>query len=75
MCGSEFYVAGSDGVKFTNGYWRMRPGLTARVAVQVYDVEVDDSALTVYAPTNRVRGRGETLNTPTMTVRYSSPMA
>jgi len=62
-------------MKFTNGYWQMRPGLTAHVVVQVYDVEMDDDALTVYAPTNRVRGRGDTLNTPTMTVRYSSPMA
>lgn len=62
-------------MKFTNGYWQMRPGLTAHVATQVYNVEVEDDALTVYAPTNQVRGRGDTLNTPVMTVRYSSPMA
>jgi len=62
-------------MKFTNGYWQMRPGLTAHVAAQVYDVEAEDDALTVYAPTNPVRGRGDTLNTPMMTVRYSSPMA
>ncbi len=62
-------------MKFRNGYWQMRPGLTAHEAVQVYDVEVEEDVLTVYAPTNRVTGRGDTLNEPVMTARFSSPMA
>jgi alpha-D-xyloside xylohydrolase len=62
-------------MKFRNGYWQMRPGLTAHEAVQVYDVEVHEDTLIVYAPTNRVNGRGDTLNEPVMTVRLSSPMA
>jgi alpha-D-xyloside xylohydrolase len=62
-------------MKFRNGYWKMRPGLTAHEAVQVYDVEADEEALTVFAPTNRVTGRGDTINEPVMTVRFSSPMA
>ncbi|MCU0522933.1 MAG: alpha-xylosidase, partial [Anaerolineae bacterium] len=62
-------------MKFTNGYWQMRPGLTAHLAQQVYDVKIEPGALTVYAPTNRVESRGSTLNTPVMTVRYSSPVA
>ena len=61
-------------MKFTNGYWQMRPGLTAHFAQQVYDVEVGGDALTVYAPTGRVVSRGDTLDGPVMTVRYSSPM-
>ena len=62
-------------MKFTNGYWQMRPGLTAYFAQQVYDAKVEPGALTVYAPTSRVVTRGNTLDGPVMTVRYSSPMA
>lgn len=62
-------------MKFTNGYWQMRPGLTPHFAHQVYDVKVEAGALTVYAPTNRVANRGNTLDGPVMTVRYTSPMA
>lgn len=62
-------------MKFTNGYWQMRPGLTGHFAQQVFDVEVGGDALTVYAPTGRVASRGDTLDGPVMTVRYSSPMA
>ena len=61
-------------MKFTNGYWQMRPGLTGHFAQQVFDVEADRDALTVYAPTGRVASRGDTLDGPVMTVRYSSPM-
>ncbi len=62
-------------MKFTNGYWQVRPGLTTHLAQQVYDAEVGDGVLTVHAPTNRISGRGDTLGAPVMTVRYSSPMA
>ena len=62
-------------MKFTNGYWRVRPGLTPHLAQQVYDAEVGDGVLTVYAPTNQISGRGDTLGAPVMTVRYTSPMA
>ncbi|MBN1250061.1 MAG: hypothetical protein JXC32_20520, partial [Anaerolineae bacterium] len=62
-------------MKFTNGYWQVRPGLTAHTAQQVYEVEVAEDALTVYAPTDPVRSRGDTLDGPVMTVRYSSPVA
>ncbi len=34
-------------MKFTNGYWQMRPGLTPHFAQQVYDVKVEAGALTV----------------------------
>ncbi len=61
-------------MKFRNGYWQMRPGLTAHEAVHVYDIRTEPDALTVYAPTNRVTGRGDTLNEPVITARYSSPM-
>ena len=61
-------------MKFTNGYWHVRPGLTPHLAQQVYDAEVGDGVLTVHAPTNQISGRGDTLGAPVMTVRYTSPM-
>ncbi len=61
-------------MKFTDGYWHMRPGVTPHFAVQAHEVEVEDKALTVYAATKPLRGRGDTLNLPLLTVRFSSPM-
>jgi alpha-D-xyloside xylohydrolase len=60
-------------VKFTNGYWLLREGVQARYPIQAYDVRVESDALVVYAPTQRIRHRGDTLNQPVLTVRCSSP--
>jgi alpha-D-xyloside xylohydrolase len=60
-------------VKFTNGYWLLREGVQARYPAQAYDVTVEPDALVVYAPTGRIRHRGDTLNRPLLTVRCSSP--
>ena len=61
-------------MKFTDGYWHMRAGITPHFAVQVHDVEIAPDALTVYAATKRLNTRGDTLNLPLLTVRFSSPM-
>lgn len=61
-------------MKFTDGYWHMRPGVTAHFPVQVHDIEVEPDALIVYGPTRRLTHRGDTLNLPLLTVRFSSPM-
>ncbi|OKJ61638.1 alpha-xylosidase [Streptomyces sp. CB02261] len=60
-------------MKFTDGYWLMRPGHTARYAAEVADVRAEDHRLTLYAPVKRVRGRGDTLNSPLLTVECWSP--
>jgi len=62
-------------VKFTDGYWLTRPGLTPLYAVELDDVRVDEAAgtLTVYAPTAAIRHRGDTLNRAMITVTFSSP--
>ena len=60
-------------VKFTNGYWLLREGVQARYPTQAYDVTLESDALVVYAPTERIRHRGDTLNQPLLTVRCSSP--
>ena len=61
-------------MKFTNGYWQMRAGVTPHYAEQVHEVEIESDAITVYAPTKKLTGRGDTLNLPLLTIRYSSPM-
>jgi alpha-D-xyloside xylohydrolase len=61
-------------MKFTDGYWHMRKGFEPNFAAQAYDVEADGQALTVYAPTRVIQHRGDTLNLPLLTVRYSTPM-
>jgi alpha-D-xyloside xylohydrolase len=61
-------------MKFTDGYWQIRKGMTPHYAAQVHDLETDSASVTVYAPTKKLQGRGDTLNLPLITVRFSSPM-
>ena len=62
-------------MKFTDGYWQMRPDVEAQFAAEAADVDVQADSLTVYAPTRRIEHRGDTLNRSLLTVRFSSPMA
>ena len=61
-------------MKFTDGYWQMRPGMIPHYAAQVHEVTLDDDAITVYAPIGKLQERGHTINQPLLTVRFSSPM-
>ena len=61
-------------MKFTAGYWTIRPGVTPIFAVQVHDVETDPEGITIYALTKRVESRGDTLNQPLLTLRLTSPL-
>jgi alpha-D-xyloside xylohydrolase len=61
-------------MKFTDGYWQMRPNITPYYAAQVHEVTVEDDKLTVYAPIGKLQERGHTVNQPLLTVRFSSPM-
>ncbi len=62
-------------MKFTDGYWLMRPGVTGLYASTVDDVRADAEAgsLTVYAPTAQIRHRGDTLNRPLITTAFTAP--
>lgn len=62
-------------MKFTAGFWEIRPGVTPHYAVHVCDVETTPDTLIVYATTKRLTHRGDTLNIGLLTVRFSSPMA
>jgi alpha-D-xyloside xylohydrolase len=60
-------------MKFTDGYWLMRPGVTARYSTEVADVRTGEDRMTLWAPVKHVRGRGDTLNSPLLTVECWSP--
>ena len=61
-------------MKFTDGFWHARPGVTPLYAQEAYDIASGESSLTVTAPTKVIQGRGDTLNRPTLTVTLSSPL-
>ncbi|HWS57866.1 MAG TPA: alpha-xylosidase [Actinotalea sp.] len=61
-------------MKFTDGYWMVREGMTALHPAQAYDIWPDRDAMVVYAPTAPIRARGDVLNRPVVTITYSSPM-
>jgi alpha-D-xyloside xylohydrolase len=60
-------------MKFTDGYWQTRPGMTPHYAAQVHDVTIEDNLLTIYAPVGKLQGRGHTINQPLLTTHFSSP--
>src|SRR4051812_44699343 len=55
-------------MRFTNGFWLMRPGVDAHYAREAYDLRPEDGALVVTAPTKVIASRGDTLNLPVLTV-------
>ncbi|GAA2935680.1 alpha-xylosidase [Streptomyces enissocaesilis] len=60
-------------MKFTDGFWLMRDGVRASYATEVRDLRAGDDHFTAYAAVKRVRGRGDTLNSPLITVECFSP--
>jgi alpha-D-xyloside xylohydrolase len=61
-------------MKFTDGFWQLRPGVTALYAQQAFDIDNDDRSVVITAPTKIIESRGDTLNRPVLTVRLSAPM-
>ena len=61
-------------MKFTNGFWEIKPEVTSHYVAQAREVQLGTNELTVYAPEKRINHRGDTLNIGVMTIRYSSPL-
>lgn len=62
-------------MKFTDGYWRIEPGISPFFPAQVCGIDLSPGALTVYGPTKKQAQRGDVLNVALLTVRFSSPMS
>jgi alpha-D-xyloside xylohydrolase len=60
-------------VKFTNGYWLIRDGVTLQRPAGVHDFEALDGELRVHAPIRRITSRGDTLNMPVISVSFTAP--
>jgi alpha-D-xyloside xylohydrolase len=61
-------------MKFTDGQWLLRPGVTAHYAAEARSVTSEDGRLVIEAPVRAIRDRGDTLQGPLLTVTLSSPM-
>jgi alpha-D-xyloside xylohydrolase len=66
-------------MKFTDGFWQLRPGVAALYAQEAYDIwetvpTPDGAGLVVTAPTAVIRKRGDVLNRAVLTVTLSSPL-
>lgn len=65
-------------MKFTDGFWQLRPGVTALYAQEAYDIAEthdtpDGPGIVITAPTMVIAKRGDTLNRPVLTTTLSSP--
>ena len=61
-------------MKFTDGYWQIRDGVTPHFPAQAYEIELEPDAMTVFAPTEKIVSRGDTLGPPALTIHFSAPM-
>ncbi|MET7455141.1 alpha-xylosidase [Streptomyces sp. NPDC005574] len=61
-------------MKFTDGYWLLREGVTADHPAQILDVRAHDGVLEMHAPTRPVRHRGDLLTGPVLTISAHAPM-
>ena len=62
-------------MKFTNGYWMIRDGVSALYAREAYELGIgeDGESLNILAPTTVIRGCYDTLNLPTFDIDVTSP--
>ncbi|WP_062137464.1 alpha-xylosidase [Demequina aestuarii] len=65
-------------MKFTDGFWHLRPGVTANYAQEAYDIAPtttpDGDGIVIHAPSQRIVSRGNVLNRALLTVTLSSPL-
>lgn len=59
-------------MKFTNGFWLPRPGIQLHYARQSYSTEPEPASLTITAPEQVIRSRGDALNIGALTVTLAA---
>ena len=60
-------------MRFTDGYWLLRPGYRVDRPRSVDSVVEADRSMIVSCPTAKITGRGDTLNLPVLTVTFTAP--
>lgn len=61
-------------MKFTNGFWHIRKGITPQYAVEYIDHRIAGKELTIYVPIKHVSDRSVCVDLPMLTIKLSSPM-
>lgn len=61
-------------MKFSDGFWLMQAGVHASHPAEVLDATAGPGSLLVYAPTRRIRHRGDLLTGPAVTLSFTAPM-
>ena len=61
-------------MKFTDGFWLMQAGVQASHPAEVLDAAAGPGSLVVYAPTKRIRHRGDLLTGPAVTLSFTAPI-
>ena len=61
-------------MKFTNGYWLLRPEFTPDYVREIYEGGEEKGALRFYGPYRKINHRGDTLNIGQMTYTVTAPM-
>ncbi len=61
-------------MKISDGFWLNKPGYNVNYATQMYDIEADDTSVTVYATNQWIANRGMTLGGPMLTIRFTSTL-
>ena len=60
-------------MKFTNGYWLMKEGVTAYPCIDIRDIQITPTCITLYAAPWKVVNRGQTLTGPLLTLHITAP--
>lgn len=60
-------------MKFSDGYWHKRKGVTIASPADVRDYKITDKSVTLYVAHTKIVDRGQTLNAPMITITYTSP--
>lgn len=60
-------------MKFTDGHWMMKPEMRAFSPAQVVDKKITPEKITLYCSTSPIKHRGQTLNSPMITIEFTAP--
>lgn len=60
-------------MKFSNGCWLQKQGTACFSPAEIYFIKKESNALTLCAPTQHIRHRGDTLGGVNLTVRITAP--
>lgn len=61
-------------MKFTDGNWLVKEGFDIHFPRIVYDTQIEEKSVTLYAPCKYINHRGDTLDGPMLTIKLTSPL-